>query len=292
MGYGKFIPSEDAKDACVIVLIPEYLQEDNFFYTEVIWEIDNETKNRGGCAIHVGVTRDMETMNEPPAIPKGFNIIGTLMVGIFDPEYASMLSRLYKPIFAVDISYDGIPHIGSSNFNGGYAATKALTGRGHTEIGFIGPVYTAVSVYERWCGYNMAMYESKLSFDKNYNIIGEKGFQLFDSKETLQPYIDRLKKFPTAWFCAGDRIAIEMIHLLAKMNIKVPDDISIIGFDDILAAQMVLPQLTTVKTDRKLMGRLAVDCVYSIGKNDDLAQCSRIIPYEIVWRDSVKNITE
>ena len=290
LGYGKLNHSGDGRDSCIAVLIPEYLHEDIFFYSEVIWEIENEAKNRGCSALRVRVTKEMEASLTPPAMPRGFNLAGVLIIGVFSIEYAEMLKRTHSPLCAVDISYGGLPYVGSSNFDGGVAAVKALIERGHREIGFIGPIYSATSVYERWCGFNTALRESGIENDGRYDVTGSRGFMLFDSEESLRPYLAGIKKFPTAWFCAGDRIAIAMIHFLTKMNVKVPDDVSIIGFDDILAAQMVLPQLTTIRTDRKLMGRLAVDYFFALKQNEDMKYVSRIIPYELVWRSSVKKI--
>lgn len=288
MGYlNEHAIPEFSQDSCIVVILPEYVHGDAFFYSEVLWAIDNEVKTRGACAVHTVISKEMEEAGELPAIPKGLHIIGILAVGIFDTKYVKRLQEMDLPLMTVDIVYDGLPYVSSSNLTGGLAATNKLIELGHKDIGFIGPIHTATSVYERWCGYNLAMRRAGLPIEDHFSVLGKQGFELFNTEEALGDYIGGMKKFPTAWFCAGDRTAIVMIHILTRLGIRVPDDISIMGFDDILAAQMVLPCLTTIKIDRQLMGKLAVNYFFEARRDKDMALVSKIIPFELVERDSV-----
>ena len=288
MGYlDEHAVTDFAQDSCIVVILPEYVHGDAFFYSEVIWAIDNEVKIRGACAVHTVVSKEMEDARELPAMPKGLHVIGILVVGIFDTGYVEKLKEMELPLMTVDIVYHGLPYVGSSNLTGGLAATNRLIELGHTEIGFIGPIYTATSVYERWCGYNLAMQRAGLPIEDRFCVLGKQGFELFNTEEALRDYISGMEKFPTAWFCAGDRTAIVIIHILTRMGLRIPDDISIMGFDDILAAQMVLPCLTTIKTDRKLMGKLAVNYFFESKRDKDMTLVSKVIPFELVERDSV-----
>ena len=287
MGYMDDQPLDSPDDSCIVVIVPNYLQGDSFFYSDVLWAIDNEVKARGACAIHIGITEEMEMARELPVMPKGLHVMGIIIMGVFEAQYAEKLRELELPFLSVDIVYNGFPYIGSSNLMGGLAATKHLIGLGHKDIGFIGPIYSAPSVYERWCGFKLGMSEAGLAYENDYNILGERTFRLFDTEDTLEPYVSHLEKLPTAWFCAGDCIAIAMIHLLTRKGIKIPTDISIMGFDDILAAQMVIPCLTTIRTDRQLMGKLAVNYFFDIRRNKDMVPVSKIVPYELIERDSV-----
>jgi len=291
MGYMDDQPIESPEDTCIVVILPNYLHSDAFFYSDVLWAIDDDIKSRGACAIRIGITKDMEEARELPVMPKGLHVIGIIVVGIFDIEYVKRLQELGLPFLSVDIPYQNFPCIGSSNIMGGLAATNHLIDLGHKEIGFIGPIYSATSVYERWCGFKLGMSEAGLSYENGYNILGEQTFRLFDSEDALEPYVSRMGKLPTAWFCAGDCIAIAMIHLLTKRGFCIPGDVSIMGFDDILAAQMVIPCLTTIRTDRQLMGKLAVNYFFEIRRNKDMATVSKTVPYELIVRDSVAAAT-
>jgi len=280
------------QDTCIIVMLPEYLHGDKniFFYSEVVWAIDNEIQERGACSVHIAVTKEMEDKLEIPVMPKGLHVTGILAVGIFSEAYMRQLTKLDIPLLTVDIMYKNLPYVGSSNLTGSLDGVRYLIDKGHRDIGFVGPVYTAASVYERWCGFNWAMDEACLTVEPAYSIIGQREFKLFDTEDAIEPYISQMKKLPTAWFCAGDRIAIAMIHLLSKLGLQVPEDISVMGFDDIQAAQMVLPRLTTVGTDRQMMGRLAVDYFYRIKKNKGLSMVTNLVPYKIIERESVAEL--
>ena len=260
MGYGGF--SAGTKSRCIMVLTPEYLRNDAFFYSEVFWAVEREAKKRGYLSISTSISPVSEKELTLPTLPEGVEVVGFLIIGILDRTYVKRLTKMQIPTICVDIPYPGIPMtcISSSNHSGGYAAAKHLIDQGHKKIGFIGPVYTAQSVYERWCGFRQAMEQAGLPLDDTYNITGKPGqFELFDTAEILEPLFSKISNYPTAWFCAGDRIAITVMNLLTARGIRVPEDISIMGFDDIPLAQIVMPQLTTMHVDRSRMGRLAVE---------------------------------
>lgn len=293
MGYGVFTEREiGRKSRCLMAVIPEYLQNDAFFYYDIIWSIEAEAARHGLLVLKHIVTDAAQTALAPPALPEDMGAIGFLVVGVLSEAYVSMLYHTGMPVVTVDIPYYDAPVscVCSANHAGGYAAASYLIKRGHKEIGFIGPVYAARSVYERWSGFRQALEEAGYPQDSQYSITGQPGrFELFDTPEALAPQYDKLKKLPTAWFCAGDRIAIAMMNLLTIHNYNVPRDISIIGFDDLSVSQMILPRLTTLHVRRKHMGQLAVQhllrCVES---HQTLMYIA--LPCKLVERDSVRTL--
>ena len=289
MNYGNYVMS-DEKSSCIISIVPEYIQNDTYFYSDIFWSIEQEAKNRHCISIMSGISKTAEKdLILPQDCPEVDNK-GFLVIGIVSGAYINKLLQTGLPVISVDIEHHDTPvrSITASNLSGGYTAAKYLIEKGHTEIGFIGPVYTAQSIYERWCGFNQAMDVYGLSVDPDYNIIGTKNeFKLFDTIETLENLLGTIKKYPTAWFCAGDRIAIALSNVLTRKGIKIPDDVSIIGFDDIPMSQLVLPALTTMSVDRKLMGKLAVDALLSMNQN---SRQNFNIAVDLVERDSVKKI--
>jgi LacI family transcriptional regulator/LacI family purine nucleotide synthesis repressor len=273
----------DTQSKCIAVLVPEYLHDDMFFYSELLWAIGKEAEALGCSALHVGVTEAA-----PPALPKELRVVGLLVIGVVSQGYIQTLRGIGLPLLSVDIAYPGVPCVGASNVIGGALAVEYLLENGHRRIGFIGPVDTALSVYERWCGYTLALRRAGLESRPEDLILGERHtFRLLDTPETLGPYLAGRDTYPTAWFCAGDRIAIALIHVLNDLGLKVPEDISVMGFDDIAAAQMVLPRLSTVRVDRKQMGRLAVERLLA-PQGEEVV--SHSVSGTLVVRDSVKTI--
>ena len=98
------------------------------------------------------------------------------------------------------------------------------------------------------------------------------------------------KNMPTAYVCNCDRVAFNLISKLNEMGYKVPDDISVVGFDNDIFSTISNPKLTTVEVDMHEMSRLAVEYIVKKVRNNDL-KCGRIlIKGKIIYRDSVKKI--
>jgi len=289
MNYGNYIQSGE-KTNCVVSIVPEYIHNDAYFYSDIFWSIEKEAKNRSCISIMSGISKTAERELKLPQIPSEMENKGYLVIGIINSAYIEKLLQTGYPVVSVDITHHetAVRSVSAANLPGGYIAAKYLIEKGHREIGFIGPIYTAQSVYERWCGFCQAMDIHGLKVEPCYNILGEKNeFKLFDTIETLENHVAEIKKFPTAWFCAGDRTAVALINILTHKGIKIPDEISVMGFDDIPLSQLVLPALTTMKIDRKLMGELAFDSL--MNSNQDNRQNINIA-VSPVERDSVKTI--
>jgi len=293
LNYGAFAASQDYKRSCILVVVPEYIHNDTVFYSEVIWSIEAEAQAQGYILIRESVTKSMEEYLTLPSFQQEIPIAGLLVVGIFKSAYIECLYRMGYPMLSVDIAYHNVPMscVGTKNLNGGFIATKHLIDNGHRQIGFAGPVFTALSVYERWCGYKLAMQNAGLDINEDYQVLGEvNSFKLLNTVEDMTPYIKHLHPGPTAWFCAGDRTAIAMINIMAINGISVPDQVSVIGFDDIAMAAMVIPPLTTVRIDRKLMGKLAVEQMCRIVKTKQDNAFMTSITAELIVRNSVRAI--
>jgi hypothetical protein len=111
-----------------------------------------------------------------------------------------------------------------------------------------------------------------------------------DSKKSYK-YLDSMESYPTAWFCGGDRIAIALINALAKRNIRVPEDVSVVGFDDIEASRLIVPSLTTIHVKREEMASEAVDFLIRRMKEDG-AKLKVTLYGDLVVRESVKKILD
>ena len=290
MNYGVFSAQGGSRSKCILVIVPEYLFNDVFFYAEVFWAIENEAKSMGFLSVSAGITKEMENGMILPAMPTEMDILGLLVIGVLQKEYIIKLKQTGLPMLSVDIAYSGLDvgWVGSANLSGGYLATKHLINQGHRRLGFIGSIFFAESIYERYCGFMRVMMAYGLTITPDFNILGARENPvLFDTVPALEPYFANIKELPDAWFCAGDRIAVALINILTQKGMRVPGDVSVIGFDDIPMSQLVLPTLTTMRIDRKLMGKLALDAV--INSRQDYRQ-NISITVDMVERDSVREM--
>ena len=289
--YGGIPAQRGLESRCIAVIVPEYLHGDTFFYAEVFWAVEHQAKKQGCIALHIGVTREMEAAGTLPPLPRELTLLGMLVVGVVSQPYMEKLYALGLPMLCVDIACHQPPLgcIGSANLAGGHMATRHLIENHHTRIGFIGPIGTATSIYERWCGFCLAMRQAGLPLREEYNILGgQPGLALFDTIDALTPYLQDPTRYPTAWFCAGDRIAVALINVLTQQGVRVPDDISVMGFDDLTIGQMLLPQLSTIHIDRRHMGEMAVEHLVRLAADATRTPVNVSLLGSLVSRESVR----
>lgn len=282
----------NGKNNNILVLVPEYIRNDTYFYNDIYWSIENEANLRGYNAILTSVSEEMESELKLPGIYFDMNFSGIMIIGVFKKNFVKKLITLDLPIISVDHYYDDviIDSVVTANKECAYMAVQYLIDNGHKDIGYIGSIDMTASLYERWLGYLKAMRNNNLEVNKEYCITKSSSlYSLLHEVSEIEKSLDEMSSFPTAWFCGGDRIAYALINVLSRRGIKVPDDISVMGFDDIQASSIIVPNLTTVRVKRKVMGAEAISLIIDrIEKGGDVIKYA--IYGELVVRDSVKSI--
>ncbi len=168
----------------------------------------------------------------------------------------------------VDIPHLDVPSVGATNFNGGIEATEHLLSLGHRRVGFIqGPPDALVSV-ARLHGYHAVLAGAGIAPDPALLRSGpftfETGYQAADG-------LLRLSDRPTAVFASNDLQALGVIEAARSRGLRVPEDLSVVGFDDMAPAQWSAPPLTTVRQPFAEMGRVAVHNLLTLVDGDPLA---------------------
>ncbi len=171
----------------------------------------------------------------------------------------------------------------SDNFRAAYQEVEYLIDRGHRHIGLVGSDTSCYpSLKDRRNGYLRALKENAINevYISNFNINRSKGFQ-----ET----IDLLKENPqiTALFCVNDDVGSAAIRAIQSQGKRVPEDVSVIGFDDTYLATNIHPGLTTMHVDTVSMGRAAVHLLSLRLTNPESARMTLIIHPQMVERESV-----
>jgi LacI family purine nucleotide synthesis repressor len=172
---------------------------------------------------------------------------------------------------------------------GGYIATHHLIKNGHSKIACMTGQAEKLACIERVAGYQRALKEAEIDFKPEY--IFEGNFECDTAVEAADklasmPIEDR----PTAVFCFNDIMALGMISRLQQHNLKVPDDISIIGYDNIDLAAYFSPPLTTIHQPKRRVGKTAFEIL--LERINDKEHDRRIFEMhpELVERASVKNL--
>ena len=174
------------------------------------------------------------------------------------------LRRRQIPFVVVDPAGDlgpDVPSVGATNWAGGRAATEHLLSLGHRRVAFIGGPPTLLCADERLSGYRSAHEAADVRVAPELvrpgNFSEDMGY-----KQTL--VLMELPKPPTAIFAGSDGQALGAYAALRELGKHVPDDVSVVGFDDTLVAPVVTPALTTVRQPLADMGRLAVRNLFSL----------------------------
>ncbi len=152
------------------------------------------------------------------------------------------------------------------NQHGGHLATTHLIQRGHRRIGYVSGPADHSDDAERLAGYRQALDESGITFDPALVVHGN---GRLDGGERALRTLARLAELPTAVFCYNDITAIGLISAARQAGLSVPDDLAVVGFDDIPLATHVYPSLTTVAQPQRDMGRQAMNMALALMTADD-----------------------
>ncbi|PWI34904.1 HTH-type transcriptional repressor PurR [Vibrio albus] len=170
---------------------------------------------------------------------------------------------------------------------GGYMATKYLIENGHTNIFCLSGHLEKAICQERILGYKRALAEAGLTFDEN-NII-EGNFECDTAVEAADKIL-ALENRPTAVFCFNDTMALGLMSRLQQVGTRVPEDISVIGYDNIELAGYFSPPLTTIHQPKRRVGKTAFEILLERIKNKEHERHVFEMQPELVIRDSVKNL--
>lgn len=201
--------------------------------------------------------------------------------------YLEKLRSLNFPYVLVD--HQGIdeqgPAVGATNYQGAFDATEYLLELGHRRIAFITGTMDLGCSQERLLGYKAALQKHQIPFTPEWVIEGD--FEQatgYSGAQTLMSLVNR----PTAIFASNDMMAFGVMNAVRDMGLKIPGDISVIGFDDIFQSSQTMPGLTTVRQPLEQMGREATRMLIAMMKENTIKPGKIELPTRLVTRDSCK----
>lgn len=268
------------------VIIPERFAGDiqSFylkFYQHIAKVLD---QHKYSGILHILSTDDEDKL-VLPRIYYDKKVDGLLILGQISNEYISLLNEIDIPIAYIDFYNKDAEAdtVITDNFYGVYEMTNHLIKCGHREIGFVGNIYSTSSIQDRFLGYYKSLLEHKIALNQEY---------LINDRDERGKYIDMElpEKLPTAFVCNCDQVAYNLISKLNSLGYKVPEDCSVVGFDNDIYAQISEPKLTTVEVDIEEMSRTAVRLIISKLKSKQKKWEQISVKGKIVYRNSVKNL--
>lgn len=186
----------------------------------------------------------------------GIVLIGPSLSGAFLETFSQR-----TPLVAIHANEcpEGVSWVDVDDEGGGYTLTRHMIEQGHRHIAHITGTLDLRGTHLRLDGYKRALAEAGIAFDPG--LVAHAGYAMSGGRWGVEQLAERLDRAPrpTAIFCGSDAIATGCIESLAERGLRVPEDISVAGFDDLLLAKMTSPPLTTVRQPFRNMGESAVE---------------------------------
>jgi len=257
----------------------------NTFYSYVFAGVEEEARAHGYNLIYQVL--DEKLMFDPSTFKliEERKVDGLILTGEMSHSFVSNLKSKDIPIVLVDhlIEDSGLDSVVTDNTKGTSEMIKYLADLGHEHIGFLGATLEHGSFMERFEGYKAALKKNHLEFKEDFVQTG-----LLWNGYGMMEKMFRLPKMPTAIFACNDLMAVRAMAAIQDKGMKVTDDMSIAGFDDIDMSQQIHPPLTTVRVQKEEMGKAGVKRLIQRIKNSNKRPEKIVVPTELVVRKSCK----
>jgi len=262
------------------------LMFDNPFYSKLFSSIEYECRMEGYHVIVSGTDADESFLK----LAQQRSLDGMIIVGSYSKEFYTDLKKANMPVVLVDTyqNTEKFHEVRIDDRRGGWMATKYLIDLGHRSIAFISGTLREQGVTQlRFEGYRRALEESGIPYRKELVFPDVVSFEsgMSSAEKALKTGSDI-----TAMFCTADIIAIGAMKKTLEMGRRVPDDISIMGFDNLSISEYTSPSITTIGQDIEMKGKLAVEIILDDIDNQVREPRCIELPLQIVERQSTRRI--
>lgn len=263
------------------------------FYTRIFLGTEFESKNHNYYVLLATVPDDYKKEVDTPRLLKERNVDGIIIAGKVNEDLLREVEDSGIPFVLVDYQYKSYPCITVDNLNAGIEAVRYLIEKGHSQIAFLGADPEHPSISARLEGYQLAMLKEGYKETNDLVFIEENESPTLQTGFKLAKEVFESGKKPTAIFCANDALALGLIKYAEQQKIKIPDELAVIGFDDVEGASFSSPKLTTVRVFKEQIGELALNHLAELledipNKETKYERSNHMltIPTELVIRES------
>ncbi len=264
------------------ILIAEQFMHENAFYSKMYQTIIRDLLYYDYFGIMEVISEESEAEGRIPQLLRNNKVDGIIFLGQMKRGYIQKIADSGIPFLFLDFTDDHfqVDTIVSDSFHGAYEITCHLINQGHNRIGFIGNINATTSIMDRYLGYYKALLENRLELRSDW-VIDDR-----DERGKFCPII-LPKDMPTAFMCNCDEVAYSFILQLKNTGYKVPEQISVAGYDNYIYATLSEPAITTVEVNIDAMSEAAVSSMIKRIKNPGRDYGRKVISGRIIYRDSV-----
>lgn len=249
------------------------------FYSPVLHGVEEACRKEGIVPSFLAVgpadpLREQLQLHAPDAL---------LCAGFFEAELLAALRATGKPMVLVDMRAPGFASVNADNAGGAWQATRHLIASGRKRIAFLAGSLAHYSISERMRGFRRALFEAKILADPELEAVLPPAA---DQEQAIRQAVRQLLALPDppdALLCYNDSTALAAMRCCQDAGLRVPGDISLVGFDDISAAAHAHPPLTTLRIDKEALGIAGVELLLRGPAAEPVEQ---VLPVEFVLRAS------
>lgn len=253
------------------------------FNSELFYAVEREARQRNLSLFYAG----LDEQEDFSQLVNGNSFAGILFVSRIPDGVLGQCAQVGAPAVCINNRHPELLSVVADDERGVYGAVEYLRRQGHERIGIVLGMREYYSCQERYRGFRSAMRDANFELRPDYVLAGD---WTFDGarRATLQ-MLDALppRELPTALFCCSDLMAIGAMDALKERGLHIPEDISVMGFDNVQQSSYVYPRLTTVSVDVKLMAALAVEQLLSLRERQLPGGYAVYVPTALVERQSV-----
>lgn len=267
------------------ILVPDISSQ---FYPEVVRGAEDVANIYDYNIMLCNSDLDIEKEKEYLRVLKEKMVDGVIyMSSSLKPEILELINELSLVTVLVETKDENglLPSVTIDSLQAAYEGTKYLIDKGNKKIGYIGVPKDSFNAWSmRYEGYEKALKESGLEVNENlvylHDLRTKSGY---DAVDTMVQHggVDAI-------FCASDELAMGAINALREKGIKVPDDVDVVGFNDIYTASIFYPKLTTISQPMYDMGSVAMRMLIKLVTKQNLDEKHFVLPHALVERDSCK----
>lgn len=288
MGYAYPAPAkapgpEGGQD--IGILVPDRFFSDNSFYAALHKRVVQRLSEASLYGIlEILYARDEQALKLPAMLRSG-KASALIVMGQVNPDYMQALLATRLPCVFLDFytEHADVTSVVSDSVYGTYLLTNHLFDMGHKDIGFVGDIKATSSILDRFLGYYKSLLQHGVPLRPEWVLPDRDANGLL--MEVKLP-----ERMPTAFVCNCDEMAHLLMGQLSRAGYRMPEDISIVGFDDFLFARLCNPPLTTFQVDQDAMVKAAVKALVKKLHGQGGYTGRIIISGRVVYRDSVRDL--
>jgi LacI family transcriptional regulator len=171
------------------------------------------------------------------------------------------------------------------NVNGSYAGVTHLIENGHRKIGYLKSSITIQNFIERYEGYEKALAMQGIEKDGRHTVSLRPTLE--DAYQDMLAYLSEKPSLPTAFFSDNDIIAFGAMKAIKEAGIQIPQDVSLVGFDDMPFCTITEPSLSTISVNKQVLGEFAVEGLISLIAGNRNCHSKKMLGVELIQRGSV-----